>query len=58
MEYFKAAEEKLGRDRAEVLCSDLEQLSSDIERLRSVALDAVETEPASYWGDRPFAIKE
>jgi hypothetical protein len=39
MDPFKTAEEKFGKERAEQLRKELEQLAADIEKLRSVALD-------------------
>jgi hypothetical protein len=36
---FDTAEEKFGKERAEELRPDIEQLVSDLEKLRSVPLD-------------------
>ena len=39
MNFQQAAEEKFGKERAEELDSDIEQLHADIDKLRSVPLD-------------------
>lgn len=39
MDLMKLAEEKLGKVRAEELRPDLEQLASDLEKLRSASVD-------------------
>ena len=44
MNFTKSAEEKFGQDRADELRPELEQLASEIEKLRSVRLD-IEDEP-------------
>jgi hypothetical protein len=45
MDIFREAEEKFGKQRADELQSELEQLASEIEKLRSVALDIIDDEP-------------
>ena len=44
MDLFKIAEEKFGKERAEQLRPEIEQLAAEIEKLRSVPLD-IDDEP-------------
>ena len=44
MDSFKTAEEKFGKERAEQLRSEIEQLAAELQKLRSAALD-LEDEP-------------
>jgi len=44
MTFQQAAEEKFGKDRAEELRLEIEQLAAEIETLRSIPLD-LEDEP-------------
>ena len=39
MDLIKQAEEKLGKERAEEIRSEIEQLASDLEKLRTTPVD-------------------
>jgi hypothetical protein len=44
MDLLKEAEDKLGKERAAELRSEIEQLADELEKLRSAALEVLEVE--------------